>query len=123
VNGLRALAVTLLTAAVVSGAADARRAPTLPERAEIRGATALALSSAPPACYTAVIYVSTLDRSYAYASARWKTTARCLPYASNGYFILRRSTHWRVVFNGSDAPSCRKVPRRIVQDLLRLKCG
>lgn len=117
-----ALAVTLAIAAVVTTPADARRAPTVAERAEIRGATALALSDAPPACYAAVIYVATVDRRYAYATARWKATAKCLPYASNGYFILRRSTHWRVVFSGSEPPACKKVPGRVVQDLLRMKC-
>jgi hypothetical protein len=122
VRAARAIAVALAIAAVVSASADARRAPTVAERAEIRGATALALSDAPPACYTAIVYVSTVKRSYAYSPARWKTTAKCLQHASNGFFILRRSTHWRVVFNGCEPPSCKKVPARVVQDLLRMKC-
>jgi hypothetical protein len=122
VRPARALAVALAIAAIVSASAEARRAPTVAERAEIRGATALALSDAPPACYTAVIHVSTVNPSYAYSTPRWKTTAKCVQYASNGFFILRRSTHWRVVFNGSEPPSCKKVPAGVVQDLLRLKC-
>lgn len=117
-----AIAVALAIAAVVSAPAAARRAPTVAERAEIRGAMALALSSAPPVCYAAVIYLSTVDRRYAYATARWKPIAKCLPYASNGYFILRRSTHWRVAFSGSDTPACKQVPARVVRDLLRMNC-
>ena len=121
-TGVRAVALALVLAAVVTGSAAARRVPTVPERAEIRGAMALALSSAPPACYAAVVYVSTVDRRYAYAAPRWRTTATCLRYASDGYLILRRTTHWRVVFNGSDAPPCTKVPKRVTQDLVRLRC-
>jgi len=117
-----AITAALVIAAVVSAPAAARRAPTVAERAEIRGAMALALSFAPPVCYGAVIYVSTVDRRYAYATARWKTIAKCLPYASNGYFILRRSTHWRVVFNGSDAPPCTRVPARVARDLIKMRC-
>jgi len=30
----------------------------------------------------------------------------CARYASNGYWILRRAPSWKVVWNGSDLPTC-----------------
>jgi hypothetical protein len=45
-------------------------------------------------------------------------TRRCYFYAGDGYYLLRRSPTgvWRVVFEGSDPPSC---PLRVPKDLIR----
>jgi hypothetical protein len=38
--------------------------------------------------------------------------SRCIRYASNGFFVLKKAPTWKVIFNGSVYPSCTlKVPR------------
>lgn len=115
----RVVAVAVLAGLVLPAAAGAQRSPTVAERAEIRGALALTLAFAPPTCYTPLIRVSTVDRRYAYARPRWKTTAACLRFAGDGHVIFRLSTHWRALLQGSECEGGRRVPRAVMQDL----CG
>jgi hypothetical protein len=30
----------------------------------------------------------------------------CLRYAANGFWILEKTSRWKIVFNGSDGPPC-----------------
>ena len=29
-----------------------------------------------------------------------------MKYASNGYWLLRKTTRWKIIFNGSERPPC-----------------
>ena len=42
----------------------------------------------------------------------------CLRYAGDGFFILKKTGGWKVVYVGSDAPAC---SLRIPRDLLRCR--
>jgi hypothetical protein len=49
-------------------------------------------------------------------------TRRCYFYAGDGYYLLRRSPTgvWRVVFEGSDPPSCSlRVPKDLIRECFR----
>jgi hypothetical protein len=56
------------------------------------------------------------NQLYAYAGLEYLNAtgagSRCIRYASNGFFILKKGPTWKVIYNGSDYPSCAlKVPR------------
>jgi len=49
-----------------------------------------------------------------------KRGSRCIRYASDGFFILRRTTRWRIIYNGSDPPPCSmSIPRDLIGCLKR----
>jgi hypothetical protein len=40
------------------------------------------------------------------------TKAPCAKYASNGYWILKKQARWRIIYSGSELPSCTlRVPK------------
>jgi hypothetical protein len=111
-------ALVLIAAAAVALAVVApglaKRAPTVNERAAITKALPASLRSVPAGCVWLDITVSR-SGAFAKVSPVYLNALRqpCVRYASNGDWILRkRLAGWRVVFRGSDAPSCSlRVPR------------
>jgi hypothetical protein len=102
-----------------AGVAAAARQPTLAERAAITAALPSFLRDEPVGCVWLRISVSTNPR-YAKVTPVFLNAERqpCLKYAADGYWIMKRTTGWKTVFNGSDFPACSlRVPR----DLTR--CG
>lgn len=42
--------------------------------------------------------------------------SRCVRYAANGFSILKKARRWRVIYEGSDLPSCSlRVPRDLIR--------
>jgi hypothetical protein len=113
------VAVLCLTVGAAAGVAAAARQPTLAERAAITRALPSFLRNEPVGCVWLQISVSSNPR-YAMVTPHFlnATRAPCLKYAADGYWILKRTTSWKTVFNGSDFPPC---PTRIPRDLTR--CG
>jgi len=112
----RALAVVAVVVAALSVVASvpAKRAPTLKERGAITKALPASLRNVPVGCVWLHITVSR-SGAYSLVSPVFLNALHlpCLRYAGNGDFILRkRQGAWRVIFHGSDPPSCSlKVPR------------
>ena len=111
-----AAAVALCTAVTVSAA----RAPTRSERQAITNALPKYVRAMPVGCVWLNIRVSKNSR-YAYVASEIMNAvppnAKCLRYASNGFFILRKRTSgkWTIVFNGSVWPPCSQhIPRDLV---------
>jgi hypothetical protein len=99
--------LVLLCALVAAGSATAARQPTTAERAAILRALPAALLKVPVTCRRIRISVARNGR-FALASPLFAPTRRCLRYASNGFYVLRRGpSRWRVVYNGSVPPPCR----------------
>jgi hypothetical protein len=113
-----------LLATVVPSAGLAARQPSLGERSAITRALPAFVRRAPVACVFVAIKVSTRNSRYARATPKVLNIGiealRCIRYAANGYFILRKTTRWRIVFEGSDPPPCRLgVPRDLTPCLKR----
>lgn len=108
----RRLCVSVLLILSVSvPAAVARstvRTPTLKERAAITAALPEWLRRYPVGCVWLDISVSSTNARFARVAPEFlnATQQACVRYASNGIWILRRATKWRIVFNGSAWPSC-----------------
>lgn len=104
------MALAVLGAA---GPAGAARPPTLREREALTGALPAFVRHIPVGCVWLDVEVSANGR-YARVDPVFLNAARppCLQYASNGFWILRRSTRWNVAYSGSDPPPCSLgVPR------------
>jgi hypothetical protein len=115
-----ALCGTLLLV-VLAPAALAARPPSFAERAAITAALPSFLQREPVGCVWLRITVST-NGKFAIAAPTYlnATTKLCRRYAANGEWILKRTTRWKVVFNGSDPPSCALgIPHDLVQGCLR----
>ena len=79
------------------------------------------LRSEPVGCVWLDVSVSN-NGKYAVAAPVYLNALRqpCVRYASNGLWILKKTNHWKVVFNGSDPPSCSlRVPRDLVSGCLK----
>jgi hypothetical protein len=99
-----------------ASAASSARQPTLKERAAITAALPQWLRQDPVGCVWLDISVSSIDRRFAKIEPRFlnATHEPCVRYASNGFWILKRTTRWRIIFNGSVWPSCAlHVPRDV----------
>lgn len=101
------------------GSADAARQPTFKEREAVTLALPASFRRYPIGCVWLSMSVSNNGR-YAMVTPTFLNAARppCLQYASNGYWLLKktRSARWRIVFNGSDVPSCSLgVPRDLTK--------
>jgi hypothetical protein len=115
------------TLALTSAGAWARRPATVPERAAV--VRALEGRAYPPKC--AVVYISTVNRTW--ASEDWigetgrRIPAGCQKYAANGITIAHVARHhWRAVTAGSSfmcpvqsRPGQPRVPNRVLDDLIR----
>jgi hypothetical protein len=98
-----------------ASSALASRAPTLKEREAITKALPMDVRNTPVECLWLDIRVSRNSR-YARVDGAYLNTSgpnsRCVRYASNGFFILRRVVRWRVIYIGSIEPRCSLgVPR------------
>ena len=115
---IRLVAATFVAASLLAiPAAIAARPPTLGERAAITRALPLYLRNTPVECVWLVIRVSRnpryakVDPVYLVASPG----SRCLRYASDGFYVLKKSRKWRIIYSGSDPPLCSKrIPRDLV---------
>ena len=106
-----------LLAILVPASALASRQPTFREREAITAALPAAFRSYPVGCVFLRTVVSNSGR-YATVEPVFLNALRqpCLKYASNGYWILRKTTKWKVVFSGSEPPPCSLgVPRDLVR--------
>ena len=114
------LVVTALVLAVsFAGSVAARRPATRVELAALVHALPKAyrtgIAKAPTGCVMFVARVSASGR-YAEVTPRFSSRARCIRYASDGFFLLRRTaTGWKTIYNGSDEPPCSLgVPRDLI---------
>jgi hypothetical protein len=106
-------AVVAAVAAGVCAGVEAKRLPTLAERAAIVGALPTGLTGEPVRC-TAIDVTVSGDGRWAQATPVFFVQNKgCLRYAANGWFFLHRvGARWKVAFNGSEAPPCSlHVPR------------
>ena len=112
--GLAALAVLGSSAS----AAPSARQPTARERAAITAALPPWLRQYPVGCVWLEISVSSTDRRFAKVAPQFLDATRepCVRYASNGFWILKRTTRWKIIFNGSVWPSCSlRIPRDVTR--------
>jgi hypothetical protein len=110
-----ALVVTVATVALLAPLASAQRKPTLKEHAQIAGVVNL-----PVNCSR--VKVSTVTKKPKWGSVSFRDGgADCLPLASNGVTVARKSHgRWRSVTAGSSftcAELFAKVPRPVAKDL------
>lgn len=118
----RSTAGTLLVATtcclVLVPPAAGARAPTLKEREAITKALPRFVRDTPAEC----IWLNTrVANSSSYAIVRpaylnaTASGSRCARYATNGFYVLRKSTSWKIVYQGSDPPPCSlRVPRDLI---------
>jgi hypothetical protein len=104
---VRIVSVALVVFALAAGTALASRQPTFKEREAITAALPAFLRTEPVACVYLQISVAT-NGMWAIAQPEFlnATTAPCARYAANGYWLLKRTTRWKVVYNGSEQPPC-----------------
>src|SRR4051794_15949058 len=91
-----------------AGSANAARKPTFREREAITAALPAWFRRYPVGCVAVDIVVSK-NGKYAEADPVFlnaRVGTPCLRYASNGFWILKKTRSWKIVFNGSDAPPC-----------------
>ncbi len=104
--------VALLVVAVPS--APAARPPTLPERAAITRALPLYDRNTPAECVWFNIRVSRNPR-YAEVDPVYLVAtpmSRCLRYAKDGFYVLKKIRKWKIIYSGSDPPPCSmRIPR------------
>jgi hypothetical protein len=104
-------------ALLIPASALAARQPTLAEREAITAALPADFKRYPVGCVFLRTAVSN-DGRYATVTPLFLNALRqpCVSYASNGYWVLRRTTRWKVVFEGSVSPPCSlRVPRDLVR--------
>jgi hypothetical protein len=107
--------VSLLALAVLlpAGAAQAKRSPQLGEREAITAALPAWMRGEPVGCVWLDVSVSN-NGKFATATPVYLNALKppCARYAANGYWILKKTTRWRIVYNGSEPPQCSLgVPR------------
>ena len=95
--------------------AGAARKPTFKEREALTVAMPAWLRRYPVGC---VWLDFSLSKNGRYAAGGYgvvhPTRRPCLKYASNGYWILKRLTKWKIIYNGSTDPPCSlRVPREL----------
>jgi hypothetical protein len=116
-NLLERLTVGLIAASLAFvtgvGSTDAARQPMFKEREALTLALPASFRRYPIGCVWLSISVSNNGR-YAIVAPGFLNATRppCLQYASNGYWLLKKSTRWKIVFTGSVQPPCSLgVPR------------
>jgi hypothetical protein len=89
------------------GSTYAARQPTFKEREALTVALPEFLLRYPVGCVWLSMSVSNNGR-YAKVEPRVfnATHPPCLQYASNGYLLLKKTTRWKIIFNGSQPPPC-----------------
>ena len=102
---------------LMPASALAARQPTLTEREAITAALPTAFKRYPVGCVFLRLAVSNSGRYATVTPVVLNALQQpCLKYASNGYWILRKTTRWKIVFEGSVSPPCSlKVPRDLAR--------
>ena len=112
------MVAAVAAALVVVDPGLSKRAPKLGERAAITKALPASLRNVPVGCVWLDMAVSRSGR-YALVTPVYLNALHlpCLRYASNGDWILKkRLAGWRIIFRGSDPPSCSLgVPRDLTR--------
>ena len=114
ITGCVGFSLAVSSFAGAAAATTAARQPTLKERAAITAALPSGVRAKPVGCVWLDISVSARDRRFAVVRPTYLNATKppCVRYAANGYFILKRLTAWKIIFNGSDMPACSlHVPR------------
>ena len=115
------LAVLALLVAASATTAGARRAPTFNERVAVIRALPSDLRAYPAGCLQFAVAVSNNGR-FALVTPEVliprpaPSNDPCLRYAGDGFFVLKKTGAWKVVYVGSDAPAC---SLGVPSDLLR----
>jgi hypothetical protein len=118
----RALAVVLVALGLFASTvgpvstADAARQPTFREREALTAALPSYVRRIPVGCVFLHMRVSRNGR-YAEVNPAFLSATRdpCLRYAFDGFWILRRSARWKIIYGGSDPPPCSlRVPRDLI---------
>jgi hypothetical protein len=114
---LALVAVSVMTVAVA--AATAARQPTLQERAAITAALPTLVQRYPIGCvYLGVVVSSNAHYAKVTPQVFYPLKASCLKYASNGWYILRKTSRWKIIFDGSVSPPCSLgVPKDLLGSL------
>jgi hypothetical protein len=94
-------------------ASQAARAPTFREREALMLALPAWIRHYPVGCVWLDVSISNNGRYAKVAPGFLNAThLPCLRYASNGYWLLKKTTRWKIVFNGSVDPPCAlAIPR------------
>jgi hypothetical protein len=116
-NLTRGLLVAFACFAILATAlpAYAARQPTFTEREALTAALPQWIRGYPVGCVWLKMTVANAG-GYAkvtpvYLNAT-KANAPCAKYASNGFWILKKETGWRLIYSGSELPSCKLyIPR------------
>ena len=111
---LRPAAASLLIAIVASaglfsgiGVGAAARQPKPAEVQPLLSALPAFIRTAPRKCVRFGIMVSSSGRYAKIVPVVFDATHQpCVRYASNGYWLLRKATRWKIIFNGSVPPPC-----------------
>ena len=115
------LTALALIAAASATSAGARRAPTFNERVAAIRALSADLRAYPAGCLQFEVVMSN-DGRFAMVTPEVlmprpaPSNDPCLRYAGDGFFVLKKTGAWKVVYVGSDAPAC---SLRIPSDLAR----
>ena len=111
--------VLVSAASLLAPLAAAARPPTLPEREAITRALPAYLRNTPIECVWLDVSVSRNPRYALVAPVSLNATtpgSRCIRYAGNGFYVLKKARRWRVVYEGSVEPPCKLgVPRDLVR--------
>ena len=113
-----ALLALLLIAAACSSSKPTARPPTHREREGIVDALPAFVRKIPTECVQVDVRISH-NSKYAFAGPEFfnaiKPSSRCARYAfGGGFFILRKTSGWKMVYEGSDPPPCSlKIPREL----------
>jgi hypothetical protein len=114
------LLLAVVATATLANVGEAARQPTHAERQAITNALPKHIRSIPVGCPSLQLRISNNPR-FAYVGLEFLNVTpprtRCLRYASNGFFVLGKSSNgWHVIYNGSVWPSCsRHIPRDLVR--------
>jgi hypothetical protein len=99
------------------GSTDAARQPTFKEREALALALPAPFRRYPIGCVWLRMSVANNGR-YAIVAPEFLNATRspCVQFASNGYWLLKKSARWKVIFNGSVQPPCSLgVPRDLTK--------
>jgi hypothetical protein len=106
-------AVTCLLILVIAAPAYAARQPSPTEREAVTAALPQWLKAYPVGCVWLKLTIANAG-GYAKVTPVFldATKAPCAKYASNGYWILKKQARWRIIYSGSELPSCTlRVPK------------
>jgi hypothetical protein len=111
------VAVACIAGGAGAGSAEAARQPTLKEREALTLALPASFRRIPVGCVWLRMSVSSNGRFAKVEPVFLNATrAPCVQYASNGFWILKKVTRWRIVYNGSEPPLCSLgVPRDLTR--------